>query len=384
MVNATPIGMSDGESPIAPSTVRADLVVADLVYHPLETPLLAAARAAGARPVDGLGMLVHQAALQVERWSGRPAPVDAMRAAVRAELERRRDKQGPGDARVVRWARSPPGRWGMTGPRGAGHRFPVLVATLRLAAAARARGAAARRVARDEAARHRPAARVLARVRRDRDLDRGPRGDGLPARRARGRDGGRARRLVRGDGLVPAPTRRADPAHRDHQVAQRPVRRDTRRVRPAELPLCRRHRRTGQSLGRHRSDRRLARRPGQREHGRGSHRRPARRRRRPRARRGRAPGARDRGARVRRADPARAPGRTGAAPRNRRGPPPGAARRPAAQRRPVSRRQSGVTSRSVRTAVALVATERGGGPDLRPAARRLRLAHGVGGREPGP
>ena len=73
--------------------MRADLVVADLVYHPLETPLLAAARAAGARPVDGLGMLVHQAALQVERWSGRPAPVDAMRAAVRAELERRRDNK---------------------------------------------------------------------------------------------------------------------------------------------------------------------------------------------------------------------------------------------------------------------------------------------------
>ena len=53
----------------------ARLVVADLVYHPLETPLLAAARAAGAHVVDGLGMLVHQAALQVERWSGQPAPV---------------------------------------------------------------------------------------------------------------------------------------------------------------------------------------------------------------------------------------------------------------------------------------------------------------------
>ena len=57
-------------------------VVVDLVYDPLETPLLAAARARGARTVSGLGMLVHQAALQVERWSGRPAPIDAMRAAV--------------------------------------------------------------------------------------------------------------------------------------------------------------------------------------------------------------------------------------------------------------------------------------------------------------
>ena len=54
----------------------------DLVYEPLETPLLAAAAGAGRAAVSGLGMLVHQAALQVELWSGRPAPIDAMRAAV--------------------------------------------------------------------------------------------------------------------------------------------------------------------------------------------------------------------------------------------------------------------------------------------------------------
>jgi shikimate dehydrogenase len=56
--------------------------VVDLVYDPLETPLLASARARGARTVPGLGMLVHQAALQVERWSGQAAPIAAMRAAV--------------------------------------------------------------------------------------------------------------------------------------------------------------------------------------------------------------------------------------------------------------------------------------------------------------
>ncbi len=96
VVNATPIGMGpigmgsaatdDGAVPIAPDALRPGLVVADLVYHPLETPLLAAARAAGGQVVDGLGMLVHQAALQVERWSGQPAPVAAMRRAVRARL----------------------------------------------------------------------------------------------------------------------------------------------------------------------------------------------------------------------------------------------------------------------------------------------------------
>jgi shikimate dehydrogenase len=60
-------------------------VVVDLVYHPLETPLLRTARERGARAVSGLGMLIHQAALQVEGWSGRNAPLDAMRAAVLAE-----------------------------------------------------------------------------------------------------------------------------------------------------------------------------------------------------------------------------------------------------------------------------------------------------------
>jgi shikimate dehydrogenase len=91
VVNATPIGMGpagqgNDATPIAPAALRTGLVVADLVYHPLETPLLAAARGAGARVVDGLGMLVHQAALQVERWSGQPAPVAAMRRAVHLAL----------------------------------------------------------------------------------------------------------------------------------------------------------------------------------------------------------------------------------------------------------------------------------------------------------
>ncbi len=86
VVNATPIGMGDGASPLDASALRSGQVVADLVYHPLETPLLAAARAVGAHPVDGLGMLVHQAALQVERWSGQVAPVAVMREAVRDTL----------------------------------------------------------------------------------------------------------------------------------------------------------------------------------------------------------------------------------------------------------------------------------------------------------
>lgn len=83
VVNATPVGMAgDASLPLPEGVLRAGLVVADLVYEPRETPLLAAARSRGARVVPGLGMLVHQAARQVELWSGRPAPLDAMRAAV--------------------------------------------------------------------------------------------------------------------------------------------------------------------------------------------------------------------------------------------------------------------------------------------------------------
>ena len=83
VVNATPIGMAgDAALAVPAEALRPGHAVIDLVYEPLATPLLLAARAQGARTVSGLGMLVHQAALQVERWTGRPAPIDAMRAAV--------------------------------------------------------------------------------------------------------------------------------------------------------------------------------------------------------------------------------------------------------------------------------------------------------------
>jgi len=87
VVNATPVGMGDDPAiVVAVDALHPGQVVADLVYHPLETPLLREARARGATAVDGLGMLVHQAALQVERWSGQAAPVPAMRRAAEAAL----------------------------------------------------------------------------------------------------------------------------------------------------------------------------------------------------------------------------------------------------------------------------------------------------------
>ena len=59
------------------------------MYHPLETALLRAAAAAGCTTVDGLGMLVHQAVLQQQLWTGRRPDPASMRAAALAELARR-------------------------------------------------------------------------------------------------------------------------------------------------------------------------------------------------------------------------------------------------------------------------------------------------------
>ena len=63
----------------------AGQVVADLVYAPRPTPWLAAAARPVRPTVDGLGMLVHQAAAQLELWTGLPAPVDRMWAAASGE-----------------------------------------------------------------------------------------------------------------------------------------------------------------------------------------------------------------------------------------------------------------------------------------------------------
>ena len=57
--------------------------VVDLVYSSGSTQLLTAARAHGARTLDGLDILVAQGALSLELWTGRPAPLDVMRAAAR-------------------------------------------------------------------------------------------------------------------------------------------------------------------------------------------------------------------------------------------------------------------------------------------------------------
>lgn len=97
VVNATSVGMgvdpmaaSADDLPCDPSLLRADQVVVDLVYHPLRTAWLATAAERGARTVDGLGMLIHQAALQQQRWLGTFPDTGVMRAAGEAQLAARR------------------------------------------------------------------------------------------------------------------------------------------------------------------------------------------------------------------------------------------------------------------------------------------------------
>ena len=56
--------------------------VYDMIYRPAETPLLRRAREAGCRTANGLGMLLYQGAKSLELWTGQPAPLKEMRAAL--------------------------------------------------------------------------------------------------------------------------------------------------------------------------------------------------------------------------------------------------------------------------------------------------------------
>jgi shikimate dehydrogenase len=88
VVNTTSLGMS-GQPPleIDLAPLAREAVVADLVYAPLETPLLAAARARGLAAADGLGMLLHQAVRGFYLWFGvRPEVTPELRALVEADL----------------------------------------------------------------------------------------------------------------------------------------------------------------------------------------------------------------------------------------------------------------------------------------------------------
>lgn len=84
VVNASSVGMRRTDSPALPADLLTpNLMVYDTVYANGETRLLEDARQAGARVANGLSMLLHQGALSFEIWFNRPAPLEAMRAAMR-------------------------------------------------------------------------------------------------------------------------------------------------------------------------------------------------------------------------------------------------------------------------------------------------------------
>ncbi len=89
LINATAIGMyphPDASPLLDPACLHPGMVVLDIVYNPLETLLLRQARQAGARPVDGLGMLARQGARAFAIWTGVEPPVEVMRAAALERL----------------------------------------------------------------------------------------------------------------------------------------------------------------------------------------------------------------------------------------------------------------------------------------------------------
>jgi shikimate dehydrogenase len=89
LVNCTAVGLEPradpwADLPLSPSTVGGFACVVDLVYGDRESQLTGAAREAGVETVDGLEVLVRQGALALERWTGLPAPLEAMRVAARS------------------------------------------------------------------------------------------------------------------------------------------------------------------------------------------------------------------------------------------------------------------------------------------------------------
>jgi 3-dehydroquinate dehydratase/shikimate dehydrogenase len=86
IINATPVGMANGKSPLEEKEMNAKIAF-DLVYNPLETKFLQMAKAKGMAVISGLEMFVNQGARQFEIWTGKPAPAAEMQHVVLTELQ---------------------------------------------------------------------------------------------------------------------------------------------------------------------------------------------------------------------------------------------------------------------------------------------------------
>ncbi|GIP55417.1 shikimate dehydrogenase [Paenibacillus vini] len=88
LINTTSVGMypHPGQTPLDEALLPSGIVVSDLIYNPLRTELLLQAERKGCTIHNGIGMFVYQGGYAFEYWTGMPAPVDAMRAAVLSSL----------------------------------------------------------------------------------------------------------------------------------------------------------------------------------------------------------------------------------------------------------------------------------------------------------
>ena len=82
-------GPDETGSPLSAADIPPAALVNDLVYNPLETPLLREAARAGASMLGGIQMLVYQGAASFEMWTGQPAPVPVMLEAATAAMRAR-------------------------------------------------------------------------------------------------------------------------------------------------------------------------------------------------------------------------------------------------------------------------------------------------------
>jgi shikimate dehydrogenase len=88
LINATSVGMrpAAGQSVVPPQSLRSDLTVMDIVYNPIETKLAKDAKAAGAKVINGVEMLIHQGAASFKIFTGKSAPIEVMRKAALNKL----------------------------------------------------------------------------------------------------------------------------------------------------------------------------------------------------------------------------------------------------------------------------------------------------------
>ncbi len=88
LVNATSVGMHPhvNQSVVPPQWLKPDLTAMDIVYNPVETKLAKDAKAAGAKVISGVEMLLYQGAASFEIWTGHAAPIKVMRAAALKKL----------------------------------------------------------------------------------------------------------------------------------------------------------------------------------------------------------------------------------------------------------------------------------------------------------